>query len=107
LNTLYEVFCRNNWKYKNRIIPLRQDTLVGLATVASCGVVPGLIYVDANHEYENVLAQLKLIHELFPSSIVTGDDWQAWPEVKRAVRDFSREYKIAVAPEDNFWMLTR
>jgi hypothetical protein len=102
---LFETFCRNNWPYRNRIIPLRQDTLDGIKAVADFGIHPGLIYVDANHGYDNVMKQLELIRELFPHTIVTGDDWRSWDSVKQAVIDFVRKYGIGLQAEENFWVL--
>jgi hypothetical protein len=106
IDTLYETFCRNNWIYRDRIIPLRCDTLAGIAFVSIFGVFPDLIYVDANHQYGNVLAQLRLIRESFPKSIVTGDDWVVWPEVKRAVTDFAQESNLEIEVDENVWLLT-
>ena len=77
--TLYETFCRNNWCDRDRIVPLRMDTMDGIREVAKSGIIPDLIYVDASHEYSDVTAQLDLIRKLFPSSIITGDDYDAFP----------------------------
>jgi hypothetical protein len=102
---LYETFCHNLWYYRDRIIPLRMDTLNGLWIVAEHAIVPDLIYVDANHSYESVFAQLNLIYRLFPNSIVCGDDYASWPEVGRAVRDFTSREGIEFIIDGEIWML--
>jgi hypothetical protein len=79
--------------------------LDGIKAVADFGIHPGLIYVDANHGYDNVMKQLELIRELFPHTIVTGDDWRSWDSVKQAVIDFVRKYGIGLQAEENFWVL--
>jgi len=49
-----------------------------------------LLYVDADHAEESVLAELRAIRRLFPRSTVCGDDWQ-WLGVRRAVVAFAAE----------------
>ena len=49
-----------------------------------------LVYVDADHAEESVLAELRAIRRLFPLSAVCGDDWQ-WLGVRRAVVAFAAE----------------
>jgi hypothetical protein len=104
---LYETFCRNNWNDRDRIVPLRVDVMDGLREVAESGIIPDLIYVDANHEYDAVTAQLDLIHKLFSSSIVTGDDFEYWPQVWKAVTDFTEKHNIQFVTDENCWMLLR
>jgi hypothetical protein len=104
---LYETFCRNNWDDRDRIVLLRMDVMDGLREVAASGVIPDLIYVDANHDYDAVMAQLSLICKLFPSSIVTGDDFEAWPQVWKAVIDFTEKHNIQFINDDNCWMLLK
>jgi hypothetical protein len=102
---LFETFCRNNWHDRDRIVPLRMDTMDGLREVAEGGIIPDLIYVDANHDYDAVMAQLNLIRKLFPSSIVTGDDFEYWPQVWKAVTDFIEKHNIQFITDDNCWVL--
>ena len=49
-----------------------------------------LLYVDADHAEESVLAELRAIRRLFPRSTVCGDDWQ-WLGVRRSVVAFAAE----------------
>ena len=65
-------------------------SLDGLAAIAELGVPVDLVYVDADHAEESVLAELRAIRRLFPLSAVCGDDWQ-WLGVRRAVVAFAAE----------------
>lgn len=88
LPKLYETFLVNCWNDRARIIPVRSGTLEGLERVARHGLQPDLIYVDADHRFEGVTADLQAIGRLFPRAIIVGDDWN-WEGVRRAATAFS------------------
>ena len=88
LPKLYETFLVNCWNERARIIPARLGTIEGLEEVARRGLLPDLVYVDADHGYEGVAADLQAIQRLFPRAIIVGDDWN-WDGVRRAATDFS------------------
>ena len=69
-------------------MPLRMNSLEGLRKVAEAGLEPDFIYVDAQHTYEAVTAELKLCRELFPHSLVGGDDYD-WQGVCQAAEEFA------------------
>jgi len=75
LPQLYETFLHDSWHWRDQIIPLRMDTLDGLHTVYECGLEPGLIYVDAGHEFRPVFNDIVVATMLFPGAIIVGDDW--------------------------------
>jgi hypothetical protein len=104
LPTLYETFLVNCWQYKDRLIPMRTTTLLGLDEIYACGLTPDLFYVDAAHDYDSVKADIEKIYQLFPHSMITGDDW-AHPPVRAAVTDFASNYNFKVKAEGNFWRL--
>lgn len=86
LPALFETFLALCWDYRRRVIPLRMTTLEGLRLVAGQGLKPDLIYVDAEHSYEAVIGELELIHELFPDTVIVGDDYD-WKGIAPAVND--------------------
>ena len=88
LPTLYETFQRNLWPYRRRVIPLRADTLDGLAQVARAGLVPDLVYLDATHTTERVRAELDRCDAQWPSAVLVGDDYNN-PDVRRAADQFA------------------
>lgn len=75
LPTLYETFVTNMWDLRDRVIPVRADTLQGMSVVAESGVQPHLVYIDAAHDAESVYRDLRTGLEFFPHTQVIGDDW--------------------------------
>ena len=95
LPTLYQTFLAQSWDYRDRIIPLRMSSLDGLQTIADHGFEPDLIYVDAEHSYPAVTAELELARHLFPDSTLVGDDYD-WEGVARAAEEFAGRHGLAV-----------
>lgn len=89
LPTLYETFQRNLWPWRDRVVMLRQDSLVGLGEVYSLGLQPDLIYLDTKHTLGRVTAELALCLELFPETPVVGDDYSN-AAVALAAREHAR-----------------
>lgn len=85
IETLYEGFLRNLWPWRERVIPLRADTLEGLAEIAAAGVVPELVYVDSEHTCDRVSRELAFCTEHWPAATIVGDDYNQ-AEVARAVQ---------------------
>lgn len=87
--TLYETFLANVWEYRDRVIPIRSDTLNGIQIVQAMGITPDVVYVDADHEYKSVRDELTLLCDYFPKAILCGDDFsdQNFPGVRKAVMD--------------------
>jgi hypothetical protein len=88
LPRLFETFQARCWNYRDRVTPLRTTSLDGLQCVADAGLEPDLVYVDAEHTYEAVSAELRLARKLFPRSLLCGDDYD-WSGVRRAVDEFA------------------
>jgi len=95
LPTLFETYQAQCWTYRDRIIPLRMSTIDGLKTVAEYGIEPDLIFVDAEHSYEAVTAELELALALFPRARLVGDDFD-WRGVRDAVQNFARRHGMGV-----------
>ncbi|MBX6315927.1 MAG: class I SAM-dependent methyltransferase, partial [Isosphaeraceae bacterium] len=95
LATLYDTFLAECWAYRDRVIPLRMTSLVGLLTVADYGLSPDLIYIDAEHSYEAVISELELSRHLFPRATLVGDDYD-WEGVQRAVGEFAWRHGLTV-----------
>ncbi len=75
LPTLYETFLRNMWPWRERVIPLRADTLLGMREVLDLGITPDLVYVDSEHSVERVSAELRFITRFWPQAEIVGDDY--------------------------------
>jgi hypothetical protein len=104
LPSLYETFLALCWPCHERIVPVRATTLEGLHLLAGFGLTPDLIYVDAEHGYEAVLAELELARELFPDAVLVGDD-HPHPPVRDAVAEFSRRHGLGVHTRGAGWRL--
>lgn len=102
LPELFETFLVNCWSYQERILPLRMDGGDGLRLLAQHGLLPDLIYVDADHSYAAVRRDFELILDLFPHAVVVGDDWD-WPGVSAAVTDVADARKLQVDTDGLAW----
>lgn len=83
LPRLYATFLRNLWPYRQRVIPLVADSLDGLAEVAAQGLSPELVYLDTEHSFARVGAELAFCTNHWPQAAVVGDDFNN-PAVSRA-----------------------
>ncbi|EOD20835.1 hypothetical protein EMIHUDRAFT_241782 [Emiliania huxleyi CCMP1516] len=103
---LHAAFLHNLWPHRTRVFPLRMPTGDGLAAIARLGAPVDLIYVDADHTYAAVLADLRASARLFPDALLCGDDW-CWADVQLAVADFAHERGLRVVshPRENWWWL--
>jgi len=86
LPMLYETFLRNLWPWRDRVIPIRADSLDALAEVHQAGLVPDLVYLDTEHTYDRVSRELAFCTAHWPSTTIVGDDYD-WPEVARAANE--------------------
>jgi len=102
LPVLYETFLRSCWEYRDRIVPLRMNTVDGLTTIDDYGVQPHVIYIDASHEYQEVLADIELSLMLFPNALLCGDDWR-WEGVRRAVTEVTKAGRMMARTKLNVW----
>ena len=90
LPTLYETFLRNMWPWRERVIPIRADSLDALAEVHAAGLTPDLVYLDSEHTYDRVSRELAFCADHWPCAIIVGDDYNN-REVARAADDHARK----------------
>ncbi len=102
---LYETFIVNCWKYRDRIIPIRDNTINGLKTIHKENLTPDLIYIDASHDYKSVCDDITTSIRLFPKARIVGDDW-LWGKhkpVKKAVVDCAKLLNLEIKTIENAW----
>ena len=99
LPELYETFMVNFWNDQHRIIPLKNDTVIGLKEIWKAGATPDLIYVDASHEYEDVFVDVLLSLKFFPESRICGDDWYL-SGVRDAVTNIAKQNNLKISVEN-------
>ena len=78
-------------EYKAGLIPMKMDSCAALDLLKEKGIVPTVIYVDANHHYETVIRDVEHCIQCFPEAHLIGDDWD-YEEVRRAVRFVAAKY---------------
>jgi hypothetical protein len=106
IDKLYDLFIYNCWQYRSLITPIRAFSWDGMKIIADAGVVPNLVYIDASHDYIDVLKDLETAHNLWPNATLCGDDWVVCRgEVGRAVEDFAAQTNMQIYTSGNFWVL--
>ena len=107
---LYRQFLSNviHEKLTHKIIPVRMSSLEASQTLK---IKPDLVYIDATHDFTNVMLDLILWYPFVKGhGVLCGDDyfWNDDPSrgggpVKRAVDTFARENNLNVR-HDGKWM---
>jgi hypothetical protein len=112
LPTLYDTFIVNCWDFKDRIVPIKTDSITGMYICQDLGYTPDIIFVDASHEYEDVLKDIKTARNLFPTATIMGDDW-SWKNrklanrftVREAVVEFAKQNSMSIREDGRCWQL--
>jgi len=99
---LYNTFLVNTWDLKDRIIPVKEDSVIGLKKIKEAGIIPDIIYVDAGHLYDEVMADITTSKSLFPEVFVCGDDYN-FNDVHNAVHNYAKEHNLEVCNVDSVW----
>ena len=98
---MYGSFLANMWPFRERVVPLRMDTVAGVEHVKAAGVTPDLIYVDADHHYKAVLRDVRACLRAFPNAVLVGDDYGNYKDVENAVLECAREFNKVVHVDQN------
>ena len=80
----HERFLVNLWDYRDRVIPLRATSLVGLQAIRHHELVPDVFFIDGSHATIDVKRDILMSGALNPAAPLIGDDWQ-WREVRDGV----------------------
>ena len=81
------------------IIPLPQTSENAAVILSRLGIRAGLIHIDAAHEYEPIMRDIRTYWELLErAGYLVGDDYvPEWPDVGRAAEmDLTQALTIAV-----------
>ena len=101
---LYETFIKNMWEYKDRIIPVREDSRIGFAEIAISDTQPDLIYIDMAHDRDSVIRDICNAIRFFPRSKICGDDF-TWQGVKEALDFLTKERSMNFKTYETCWEL--
>jgi hypothetical protein len=103
---LFEMFLAETWEYRDRVIPVKAESVDGMQRVAGAGLQPEVVYVDADHSDEQVLQDVSTALDLFPRARIVGDDWD-WPGVRRAVEQLVSERRLKLEIYQTAWRIVR
>jgi hypothetical protein len=98
----WQQFIRDCWDYRDRIIPVRAESKIGIEFLGACGVTPDLVYLDGAHDYETVLDDIQRIVRRWPKAVLVGDDW-TWDGVQQAAQE---TFSGRLGVDGNCWWVT-
>ena len=98
---LYDTFLANLWDRRESVVPLRMDTVAGVRLLLDCGVVPDVVYVDADHHYAAVKRDIEAVLDAFPKALLVGDDYGHYDDVRKAVTECAAKYGKTVHVDQN------
>lgn len=77
LDNLFKAFTQSCWAHRNKIIPLQMNTVQGMLKLKEYNVCKDveIVYVDASHQYEDVIVDIEMAWEIFPNATLIGDDF--------------------------------
>lgn len=109
--TLYQQFIANVLLcgLEGIICPLPNTAMIGGNILRHWGILADMIYIDASHGYEDVLADATLYWQMVrPGGVLVGDDFHdTWPEVKQAALAFASRTGLPLQCMANKWILQK
>ena len=94
----------SNIKYAgltHKVVPVRMYSVMAAQIL---DIKADLIYIDAAHDYQNVLDDIMAWHpHLTQGGVMCGDDWSLYEGVSKAVLQAAKELNVKVYGVDNFW----
>lgn len=106
LKILYPTFIANLWDYRDRIIPIKKDSIDGLLSVKAIEVEPDLIYIDWAHDEISVYNDVLNAVQLFPNAIICGDDY-TWRGVNTALERLNKNHGIKIKSDYSCWEIVK
>ena len=100
-DTLLKVFLTNirDCELQDYVNPIKMESIEAAKTFEDESI--DFIHIDAAHDYENVLADIKAWYsKVKPGGLITGDDY-GWEGVNRAVNEFFGIENIVYYEHDN------
>lgn len=105
-NGPYETFLASLWEYRDRVIPIRGYSPDVLYEIASAGIKPQLLYLDA----DKLGREMEISSKLFPGILISGDDWlhrdEAGFPIRKPVRQFCRSHSKRLRINRHTWLIS-
>lgn len=105
----YETFLANMVlsELDTRVLPVTQTSENAALILHRNGIRPELVHIDAAHEFEPVLRDIRVYYDLLcPGGILIGDDFN-WPGVARAVVHFTDAMQLGFTIEHPKWIIRK
>jgi hypothetical protein len=107
--TVYDTFLSNVklLGHDDVIAPFPLSSVQAAKTLEYYGLRPDVVYIDAAHEEDAVKADLDAFFPLLKhGGTMFGDDYVAWPGVRRAVNAFVKERRgVSLDVAGEVWAL--
>ena len=108
---LYEQFLSNVLRagLQDLVVPLPQSSENAAVILTNRGISAKLIHIDAAHEYDSVMRDIKLYWSLLePGGCLIGDDYLAmWPGVVRAADEFAESIRQPLIISHPKWLIKK
>lgn len=105
--TLYDACMRNLEPVKDYVNVIKMDSPTAVKKYKDATL--DFVFVDASHDYESVIADLRAWYKKVKhGGIFAGDDYQpSWPGVIQAVNEFSKEIGVDfyIVPDTCHWIM--
>jgi len=106
---LYKHFLNNIELVKEYIIPIKKYSLTAVKQFQDENL--DFVFIDASHDYNNVLADLNAWYpKVKPGGVLAGHDYHNdWPGVIQAVNEFvyNKKLKLNVCCDQRVWILNK
>jgi hypothetical protein len=95
--------------FQDLVVPFAQTSENAAVILSKLGIRAGLIHIDAAHEYEPVMRDIRAYWELLePGGYLVGDDYEArWQDVVRAANEFAESVGQQLTVEEPKWILRK
>lgn len=76
-DSLKDAFILSCWGHRDRIIPMQMNTIKGMLKINEYKINKDVqfVYIDASHQYEDVIIDIEMALEIFPNAMLIGDDF--------------------------------
>jgi len=92
--------------HQDTIIPFPTTSLIGARWLAKRQVQADLIYLDASHDEDDVLADMRAYWPLLrPGGVLFGDDRLTFLDVDRALSTFCYAVKREPIADERYWQV--
>ena len=90
------------------IIPLPTTSESGAFILATKQVRPDVVYIDAAHEHDSVLRDLRVYWRILSDKgIIIGDDYAGWASVTQAANEFAMEIGYQIFGKSGKFVLSK